>query len=269
MLELLGLPYVGSDPIASALAMDKGHAKDVMAAAGVPVAPQFLWLADPGVARGRDLDAAAPAGLCRGRTPDHAALEPLGGYPVVVKPLCEGSTVGITIVRSEADWEAAWRVGAPYAHPTRGLLVERYIAGREITVAVVADHALPVVEIVPQSGFYDFTRKYTKGQTEYRVPAPVEPEIAQRLQSLALTAYRALGCRDLARVDFRLSPDDEPYCLEVNTLPGMTEMSLVPMAARAVGIEFEELLEILSRLAIRRGTQELSVDQPQRIEQAD
>lgn len=170
----------------------------------------------------------------------------------MVKPLLEGSTVGLTIVKDPSEWDTAWRNGAPFAHPTRGLLVEEYIPGREITVAIVTGEALPVIEIVPKTGFYDFDHKYTKGETEYLVPAPLPEATASRLQELALTAFRTLGCRDLARVDFRLTEAGEAYCLEINTLPGMTATSLVPMASRTIGIEFDELLEILSRIAMSR-----------------
>jgi D-alanine-D-alanine ligase len=189
---------------------------------------------------------------CHEPRPGDDWIEKLGGYPVVVKPLLEGSTVGLTIVKDPADWDTAWRNGASFAHPTRGLLVEEYIPGREITVAIVTGEALPVIEIVPKSGFYDFEHKYTKGETEYLVPAPLPEATASRLQELALTAFRTLGCRDLARVDFRLTEAGEPYCLEINTLPGMTATSLVPMASRTIGIEFDELLEILSRIAMSR-----------------
>lgn len=244
MLDLLGLPYVGSDPISSAVTLDKEHTKRVFQAAGIPVARDWLWTpqGSPDLSESR----------CTQRQPDDVWLEKLGGYPVVAKPLMEGSTVGLTIVNAPSEWDTAWKNGAPYAHSTRGLLVEEYIPGREITVAVVADEVLPVVEIVPKSGFYDFEHKYTKGETEYRVPAPLAEATAARLQQLALTAFRTLGCRDLARIDFRLTEADEPYCLEINTLPGMTGTSLVPMASRTIGIEFDELIEILSRIAMSR-----------------
>jgi len=243
MLELVGLPYVGSDPISSAVTLDKEFTKRVLQAAGVPVARDWLW--NPAASE-------ESARRCRQARPDESWLEKVGGYPVVVKPLLEGSTVGLTIVNDPSGWDAAWSNGAPYAHPERGLLVEEYVPGREITVAVVAGEALPVVEIVPKSGFYDFEHKYTKGETEYHVPAPLAESTAARLQMLALVAFRELGCRDLARIDFRLTEADEPYCLEINTLPGMTGTSLVPMASRTIGIEFDELLEILSRIAIAR-----------------
>ena len=243
MLELLGLPYVGSDPISSAVTLDKEFTKRALHFAGVPVARDWPWnpQSNGGSAR-----------RCGEARPSEAWMKKVGGYPVVVKPLLEGSTVGLTIVKDPSEWETAWRNGAPYAHPTRGLLVEEYIPGREITVAVVAGEALPVVEIVPKSGFYDFEHKYTKGETEYHVPALLAEPTAARLQELALIAFRELGCRDLARIDFRLTGADEPYCLEINTLPGMTGTSLVPMASRTVGIEFDELLETLSRIAIAR-----------------
>src|SRR5690606_28714638 len=209
---------------------DEEFTRRVLQAAGGPVARDWLW--NPAASE-------ESARRCRQARPDESWLEKVGGYPVVVKPLLEGSTVGLTIVNDPSGWDAAWSNGAPYAHPERGLLVEEYVPGREITVAVVAGEALPVVEIVPKSGFYDFEHKYTKGETEYHVPAPLAESTAARLQMLALVAFRELGCRDLARIDFRLTEADEPYCLEINTLPGMTGTSLVPMASRTIGIEFD------------------------------
>lgn len=277
MLDLLGLPYVGSDPIASAVAMDKALAKSVFREVGIPLPEQGFWLPNPSAdiaAAQRDsaIGSAARWEVLKSRTgaeradesqerafhvetgpvPGDRWIESLGGYPLVVKPLAEGSTVGVTIVNSAADWAAASETGRAFTHPTRGLIVERFIPGREITVAVVDGEPLPVVEIAPGTGFYDFTRKYTKGETQYRVPAPIDDSVAARIAEDARLAYEAIGCRDVARVDFRLDPSGVGYCLEVNTLPGMTDTSLVPMAARAVGIEFDELLDLFCRCALRR-----------------
>src|SRR5690606_39337510 len=138
----------------------------------------------------------------------------------------EGSTVGLTIVNDPSGWDAAWSNGAPYAHPERGLLVEEYVPGREITVAVVAGEALPVVEIVPKSGFYDFEHKYTKGETEYHVPAPLAESTAARLQMLALVAFRVIGCRDLVRIDFRLTEAVETSRLVIMSLSATNRKSL-------------------------------------------
>jgi len=126
------------------------------------------------------------------------------------------------------------------------------VPGRELTVGVLGGAALPLVEIIPEGGFYDYERKYQKGKSVYVAPAQVEAEIARRIRNEAILAYRALECRDYARIDFRLSPEGEPRCLEVNTLPGMTELSLVPMAAKAAGIGFEELVERICMMAASR-----------------
>jgi D-alanine-D-alanine ligase len=133
------------------------------------------------------------------------------------------------------------------------LVFEEFIPGRELTVAILGDQALPVVEIVPHAGVYDYKSKYTKGSSRYEVPAEIPEPVAKRIQEIALTCFRGLKCRDFARVDFRLSPENEPYCLEVNSLPGMTATSLVPKAARAAGIEFDELVERLVKMAAARG----------------
>lgn len=164
-----------------------------------------------------------------------------------------GSTVGLTIVGDAAGWPGAAAAAAGQIDPQRGLLVERFVPGREITVGILEDRALPVVEILPKTGFYDYRRKYTKGETEYRVPADLPDRLAGEIRDRALRASRALGCRDMARVDFRLDPRGEAFCLEVNTVPGMTATSLLPMAAGAVGIGFEDLVEILCRRALARG----------------
>jgi D-alanine-D-alanine ligase len=129
------------------------------------------------------------------------------------------------------------------------ILIERYISGRELTVAVLGDDALPIIEIAPKDGYYDYTNKYTKGKTEYHCPAELSPEVEDHVRNLAVAAHNVLGCRAYSRVDFRLREDNIPFCLEVNTLPGFTETSLVPMAARAADIEFPALCEEIMRLS--------------------
>jgi D-alanine-D-alanine ligase len=237
VLAMMGVAYVGSDSISSAAAMDKGVALSVLRDHGVPIAAHLYW---------RDLSS----------PPRAEQIDSLGGYPVVVKPLAEGSTVGITIVRGPEDWPAATLTGAPYAHRERGLLVEHFVPGKELTVGILGGEALPVVEIVPQEGFYDFTRKYTKGTSQYLVPAPIDPGTATRLQEHAKVAFRELGCQDYGRVDFRVSDEGEIACLEVNTIPGMTATSLLPMAAKNIGIEFGELCELLCRMGWSRGREQ-------------
>ncbi|HER43184.1 MAG TPA: ATP-grasp domain-containing protein, partial [Candidatus Eisenbacteria bacterium] len=166
--------------------------------------------------------------------------------PVVVKPNDQGSSVGFAFVEESSGLEAAVETAASFCSD---VIVERFVAGRELTVSILGGEALPLVEIIPEGGFYDYKRKYTKGASRYVAPAELDEEPARRLREQAVLAYEALCCRDYARVDFRLDAEDEPYCLEVNTLPGMTELSLVPMAARAAGIAFDELVERICMMA--------------------
>ncbi len=216
LLEVMGVPYTGSGVRASAVAMDKLATK--RAVAGVP----GVVMADDHV-------------LVRGE-PVSADI----ALPCVVKPLVGGSTIGITLARTrdelERGVEAAWQL-----HPE--VLIEAYVAGEEITVAVVDGEALPVVRILPDSGFFDYEAKYTKGLTRYEVPAQIADATAQAAQAAAVAVYRALGCRGLSRADFIVRADGAPVFREINTLPGMTETSLSPMAAGARGMSFEDLVE--------------------------
>jgi D-alanine-D-alanine ligase len=221
MLEILGIPYTHSGVLASALAMQKDLAKTVLAAAGVP----------------------APGGLVAHRA--EAARRHLLPPPYVIKPVAEGSSVGVFIVREDhkhppqeltaADWKFGERV-----------LLEPYIPGKELTSAVMGDKALGVIEIVPTVKFYDYEAKYAPGGSKHLLPAPVPPAIYEQCRRLALAAHQALGCRGISRADFRY--DDTVaeakglFCLEVNNQPGMTETSLVPELAAHAGIGFEELV---------------------------
>jgi len=215
-LDLAGIPYTGSGQLASALAMDKALAKVVLKAAGVPVPGGWVL----------------PRGQDSARTP--IAL------PAVVKPLAQGSALGVTIVRGRAQLKAAlkqaWRWDT-------AALVEPYLAGRELTVGVLGDRALPVVEIVPQHAFYDFHSKYAKGGSRHLCPAPIPRATALKAQSLALRAHRALRCRAYSRTDLILGRTGRMRVLEVNTLPGLTTVSLLPDAARVAGLDYGELLE--------------------------
>ena len=232
LLEAAGIAYTGSGVLGSALAMNKDRAKALFRAAGVPTAPHRLLDPSPAVATESARRALSELGL-----------------PVVVKPNCQGSSVGFSYVESESQIEGALAVAARFAG---GCLIERYVPGRELTVAVLEGAALPLVEILPTGGFYDYARKYKKGASRYVVPAELDASTEEHLGRHAVRAFEALLCRDYARVDFRLSPAGEPFCLEVNTLPGMTDLSLVPMAARAAGIGFEDLVERICRMALAR-----------------
>jgi D-alanine-D-alanine ligase len=171
----------------------------------------------------------------------------IGGWPIVVKPNDQGSTIGISIVEAHERLDAAIRLAQQYSGC---VILEKYIEGRELSVPIVGDEVFPVVEIRPKEGFYDYERKYTKGMTLYECPAPIGDDLSRRIQDDALKAYEVLGCDGFGRVDVRLSEDDMPYFLEVNTIPGMTETSLVPMAAKAKGMSFPELIDRITSLAL-------------------
>jgi D-alanine-D-alanine ligase len=181
--------------------------------------------------------------------PDPADLEPLGAFPLVIKPNDQGSTVGLSIINHASEIPAAFRAAAQHS---RGILVETYIAGREMTVSMLGDRPLPVIEIIPREGLYDYRAKYTAGMSRYEVPAQIPAELAERMQEFGQRAFRLLGCDGVARVDFRLDPENRPYCLELNTVPGMTSTSLVPMAAKAIGMDYDELVAQMVKMAVDR-----------------
>lgn len=230
-LELLGIPYTGSGPMASSLAMDKIMTKRVWLQHGLPT-PAF-----------EVLDAATELRL----VPDRL------GLPLILKPPHEGSTVGITKVVGYSDMKEA------YAQASRfddAVLAEAFITGRELTVPVLgtgaAARALPVIEIVAPGGNYDFEHKYYSDETQYFCPADLPEALAREMQDLAERAYRALGCEGWGRADFMLDRDNRPWLLEMNTSPGMTSHSLVPMAARAAGMSYGELcISILSEASCK------------------
>jgi len=216
--ELAKLPYTGSGVAASAIAMSKMLGKRMAAAAGVPCPPDEVY-------EGPEIAGAKP---------------PSFGFPLVVKPDREGSTVGITIVRSVQEWEGALALAA--RHDSR-VLAEGYVAGREITVSIVNGRVFPAIEIVPKSGFYDYDSKYTAGQTEYVIPVPMERDILQRAAEYTRRAAQALRLRGAARIDYRVDRAGNVFFLEANTIPGMTETSLLPKAAKFDGMPFDELVE--------------------------
>ncbi|MGY6272194.1 D-alanine--D-alanine ligase [Achromobacter denitrificans] len=230
-LELLGIPYTGSGPLASALAMDKTMTKRVWLQHGLPT-PEF-----------EVLDADTELRL----VPDRLSL------PLIIKPPHEGSTVGITKVAGYSDMKEAYAAAARFDSQ---VLAERFIAGRELTVAVLGGgrtaRALPVIEIAAPGGNYDYEHKYFSDDTQYFCPATLPPEVAQEVARIAVEAYQVLGCEGWGRADFILDQDNRPWLLEMNTSPGMTSHSLVPMAAKAVGISYADLcVAILSEAACK------------------
>ena len=223
LLELRGLKYTGSKVLASSLAMDKEMSKVIFRQAGVQTADWFT-------VKYRNFE-------------PNLIVDEINqkfGFPCIIKPNDQGSTVGLKFVKDESEVEEGIILALQFSSKA---LVEKYIPGREITVAILVNEALPVLEIVPKSGLYDYKSKYTSGMSEYIVPADIPEEVATKAQQQALKAFHSLGCEGYARVDFRLDNDNELHCLEVNTLPGMTPLSLVPKAAKAVGISFEELIK--------------------------
>lgn len=227
LLEQAGVAYAGCDAKASDLTFDKWRTRQSVSAQGVQVAP------------GRVFQASAK--------PTAAALVAEYGEQVVLKPNRQGSSVGLQIVSTKVGLEIALggiRQGE--------WIAEERILGREFTVGILRGRAMGVVEVVPKSGVFDYTSKYTKGLTEYFAPAQISDEIATKLRTAAETAFAACGCRDYARIDFMLSGDGELYLLEINTLPGMKETSLLPMSARCVGLDFVALCREMVAPAVER-----------------
>jgi len=218
VLEYLKIPYTGPGIMASSIAMDKVMTKRVLLSYGIQT-PDYSV---PGM--------------------DESEIAvPSGGYPMVVKPVAEGSSLGLSVVTGSDKVAPALAKAREFS---QRVMIESYIAGIELTAAVLNGEALPLIEIQPQGGIYDYHAKYTKGCTEYLVPAPINAVITKKVQDLALASVRALGCRRGAvRVDFRLDMDGQPYMIEVNTVPGMTATSLLPQAAAACGMDFVTLID--------------------------
>ena len=216
VLEWLGVPYTGSGVLASALAMDKLRTKLLWRASGLPTPPYEILPADG------DLRAVA------------ARL----GLPLMVKPVCEGSSLGMSKVRVAGGLEEAYALAVNY---DRVVMAEKFIEGPELTVGILGDEVLPIIKLETPRDFYDYQAKYVSDDTRYILPCGLPPARERALQALSREAFAALGCRGWGRVDLMLDAAGEPQLLEVNTAPGMTDHSLVPMAARAVGLSYEDL----------------------------
>ena len=234
LLEMLGIPYTGSGVRASAIAMHKVTAKALLDYHGIPV----------------------PLGtVVRSGQRSKASSVPPAGLkgPVVVKPAAQGSTFGVSIVRQASEWQAALHHAHQYDQEA---VVEAYIAGREITVSVLGGSseplALPAIEIQAPGGFFDYAAKYEKGRTTYLCPAPLSANVSRQVQGLAVQTYQLIGCQGAARVDFRVTKQGKPFVLEINTVPGMTETSLLPMAAAKAGIDYDSLTERILQSSFRR-----------------
>jgi D-alanine-D-alanine ligase len=233
VLELLGKRFTGSGSRTSAIAIDKAYTKMLMSIVKAPT-PKWSFVSKR-----------APDELDRIMTKCRETMP--GG--IVIKPNDQGSTVGLTIsTHADFDFAAGVRLAWEYSD---GALIEEFIEGRELTVTVLDGEPLPIVEIAPEGGFYDYEHKYTKGMTVYHCPADLPEELTEQIQMSAMSVYGCCDARGYARIDYRLKPDGSFYCLEINTLPGMTETSLVPKAAKAAGMSFEELCAKILEAAIR------------------
>lgn len=239
-LEGMDIPYTGSGVLASALAMNKIFSKKIFEAEGIPT-PEYQVIR-------RTRGTHAKRGSDARRT---TVVLPL---PVVVKPSSEGSTIGVSIVKNKKELKSAIRLALRYDNE---ILIEKYIKGLEISVGIFDEQPLPVIELRPKRKFYDYQAKYTAGMCEHIVPAQLPEGTYKKAQELALMSHRALGCRDYSRVDMRIAEVGSArgkkgiYILEVNTIPGMSKLSLVPEAARAAGIEFKEFVRRLIELALK------------------
>ena len=223
LLDMARVKYTGSGHLSSALAMDKDLSKKLFRSEEVKTAD---WLM-------------APAST--------EQIEGILGLPVIVKPSKQGSTVGLTLVKKRQELVPAIKEAFKYDDE---VMIERFVPGRELTVGVLGDVALPVGEIISKHEIYDYECKYTAGMAREEFPAKLTPEATERVQNQALAAFRSLKLKGYARIDFRLTSEGEFYCLEANTLPGMTELSLIPQGAAAMGIDFPELCERIVRLAL-------------------
>jgi D-alanine-D-alanine ligase len=220
MLELMRIPYTGSGVLASALAMHKIMAKKLFLYEKIPT-PRFEVFQRKEIERGVERKCSLP-------------------LPLVVKPAREGSTIGVSIVQKEEELVPALKKAVQFDEE---ILIEEFMKGKEITVGILEDIPLPIIEIIPKSGFYDFHSKYTKGETQYILPARMSREKYLHAQKIGLMAFQILGCSGVARVDLMTDENENPFVIDVNTMPGMTETSLLPKAASYAGIPFEDLVE--------------------------
>ncbi|MCX5667654.1 MAG: D-alanine--D-alanine ligase [Candidatus Omnitrophica bacterium] len=227
MLEDAGIPYTGSGVEASRAALDKAASKDIFIKNLIPVPRHIV--------------------LIRGRSNlyDYDKL----GMPIVVKPHLEGSSIGLSIVRDKDSLQGAIDKAFEYGDK---VILEEYIDGRELTVGILNDEALPVIEIVPRNKVYDYDAKYKDSDTKYLVPAPIPEDISNEARRLGVLAHRVLGCRSFSRVDMMMALSGDIFVLEVNTVPGMTERSLLPKAARATGLRFSSLCVKILEDAVRK-----------------
>jgi D-alanine-D-alanine ligase len=230
MLEVRNVKYTGSKVLSSAVAMDKAMSKIIFSQFNISTPKWFMV-----EKKNSNIEKVKKY------------IDEKIGYPCIIKPNDEGSTVGLTVCNSPSDIDMGLKSSFEYSQKT---MIEEFIEGRELTVAILDKAALPVLEIKPKSGLYDYKSKYTKGMSEYFVPADIPEDVVKSLQKDSLKAFNAIGCSVYGRIDFRLNKNNQFFCLEINTLPGMTSTSLVPKMAKAAGITFEELIDRIIKLSL-------------------
>ena len=228
MLEVMGIPYTGSGVLSSALAMDKEATKKIFIYHGIPVPPFKVVYKQEHFSLSFNLESLS--------------------FPLVVKPAEEGSSVGVNIVKNEVELKSALENAFKYGQRA---ILEKFIEGREIHIGVLGDRALGGVEVRPKKGFYDYESKYTKGLTEYILPPEIDNDLYEKLKDLGLKAHKALGCKGGTRVDMIVDSNGNPYVLEVNTIPGMTETSLLPKISQLSGYDFKGLVKEILELALK------------------
>lgn len=228
VLDLMGIKYTGSGPLSSGMAMDKGITKMVFEAKGVPT-PKGITL---------------EKGKCSSQLADYGM-----GFPVIVKPCCGGSSVGVCIANNQTEYQAALLEAFSYENE---VVVEQFITGREFSVAVVDGKAYPVIEIAPLQGFYDYKNKYQAGSCVETCPADLSSALTKEMQKYAEMGYKALNLQAYARLDFLMGDEGNMYCLEANTLPGMTPTSLIPQEAKAIGMDYPQLCEKLIEVSLKK-----------------
>ncbi len=228
VLDLMGIKYTGSGPLSSGMAMDKGITKMVFEAKGVPT-PKGITL---------------EKGKCSSQLADYGM-----GFPVIVKPCCGGSSVGVCIANNQTEYQAALLEAFSYENE---VVVEQFITGREFSVAVVDGKAYPVIEIAPLQGFYDYQNKYQAGSCVETCPADLSSALTKEMQKYAEMGYKALNLQAYARLDFLMDDEGNMYCLEANTLPGMTPTSLIPQEAKAIGMDYPQLCEKLIEVSLKK-----------------
>ncbi len=245
MLDTVGLPYTGSGVLASALAMDKAASKKIFTYHGLPVAPFIVVRKVKGAKKGKVKSEKAELS----NVFDYPEFPiPSFALPWVVKPVSEGSSIGVTIVKEESELVSC--LEKTFSLDSK-VMIEKFIKGKELHIGVIGDRVLGGVEVRPSLEFYNYEAKYTSGMTDYIIPPEVDETVYEKASELALQAHLALGCSGVSRVDFMIDDNNSLYILEVNTLPGMTTTSLIPKIAKAAGMSFKDIIEEIIRHALK------------------